>query len=799
MEQAHVNGVDLEYEVRGVGEPVLLIHGSHIGRSFLPLVAQSALTCRYALIRYHRRGFLGSSPVQGPVSIADQAADARLLLEHLGARRAHVVGHSYGGPIALQLAADAPELVQSLVLLEAALLTVPGAQSVVELVRAAGRRYRAGDWEPAQDLFLGSPEERADVARNVPGALEQALRDTDTYFGVEAPAHETWRFGAEQARRITAPTLFVLGARSSQLYVECCEQVEEWVPQTEREVLADATHLLHIQQPAGAATLLADFFGRHPIAPRAPAVSRWLDHGERFNAAVDLLDGHLEGGRAGKPALRTPGGDWSYEQVAAATNRVGNALAGLGVEAENRVLVALPDSPQLVATFLGAIRLGAVPVPVDPTLAPEAYAFLLTDTRAKVAVVDASTALAVRVAREQLDGRYPGHLVVCGDGEPAQGELDFDELTAAADAELSPADTTADDMAFWVYTSGTTGRPTAVVHLQRDMRFCADAYGGPVLGLDERDVTFSVSKLHFAYGLGGGLYLPLAVGATSVLLAAPAQPRMVADVVRRFRPTVVFGVPTGYANTLAAASAGSTRLDFDGVRLCVSAGEPLSGSLLLRWKEQTGLDILDGIGSTETCHVFVSNRRGDVRPDCIGTVVDGYEVRVVDEQGADLPPGRPGALLVRGGSLAPFYWRQPALTRRAMLGEWLRTGDVVVQDESGHLSYRGRQDDMLKVGGMWVSPIEIEAVLAQDERVAECAVVGVPDEDSLVKPEAFVVLDGAVASEGLELTLRQRVRQRLGGNKTPRAFHFVSELPRTPTGNLQRGLLRERALRSPSR
>lgn len=795
MQTARVNGAMLEYEIRGSGEPVLCVHGSHIARSFLPLVARPEVAERYMLIRYHRRGFLGSSPVQGPLTITDQAADARALLDHLDVERAHVVGHSYGGAIALQLAADFPARVQSLVLLEAALLSVPGGRAVVDLVRAAGERYRLGDWEAAQDLFLGSPEERAAVAHNIPGALEQSLRDTDTYFGVEAPAHEAWRFGPEEACRIRAPVLFVRGSRSSALYEECYEQIRNWLPQTERAVLDDATHLLHIQQPAGAARILLDFLGRHPLAVEGTATARWLSQVDHYNAAVDLLDGNLDGGRADRTAVRTPEGDWSYRQVAEGANRTGNALIDLGVEPENRVLLAMADSVEFATTFFGAVKIGAVPVPVAPNLAPDAYALLLTDTRAKVAVVDASTAFAVRTAIREMAAARPCRLVVVGDAEPVPGELDLAEIRSAADDRLAPADTVAEDMAFWLYSSGTTGRPKAVVHLQSHMRFCADAYARPVLGLDGSDVTFSVSKLSLAYGLGGGLYLPFAVGATTVLLDSPAQPRMVAEVVRRFRPSVLFGVPTGYANTLAAGLTSSGPAGFRGIRVCVSAGEALAGSLLHRWKEHTGLDILDGIGSTETCHIVISNRLDDIRPDCLGTVVGGYEAKVVDDRGAVLPPGTAGALLVRGGSVAPFYWRQFRLTQQTMVGEWCRTGDVVMEDDSGHFFFLGREDDMLKVGGMWVSPVEIESVLSQDERVAECAVVGVPDQDRLVKPEAFVVLDGVAPSDALAVTFRQLVRQRLGGNKTPRTFYFVSELPRTAGGKVQRSRLREQALR----
>jgi benzoate-CoA ligase family protein len=314
-----------------------------------------------------------------------------------------------------------------------------------------------------------------------------------------------------------------------------------------------------------------------------------------------------------------------------------------------------------------------------------------------------------------------------------------------------------------------------------------------VLGIDDSDITFSASKLFFAYGLGSGLYFPFAVGATSVLVAEPTLPRVILDVTRRFCPTIYFAVPTSFANLLAAPASTWKSADFSSVRICVSAGEPLPGSVLNRWKDKTGIDILDGIGSTESCHIFISNRMQDIRPDCSGTVVEGYEARIVDEKGQDGPSGQPGMLLVRGDSICTSYWRRQQLTKETILGEWLKTGDVYVRDGSGHFYYQGRTDDMLKVGGMWVSPHEVEEVLSEDERVVECAVVGVPDRDTLIKPEAFVVLANAGGGQELEDRLRQRVRQRLGGNKTPRAFHFVESLPRTATGKVQRFKLRELA------
>jgi benzoate-CoA ligase family protein len=729
MERARVNGTELEYEIRGEGEPVLLIHGSHIGGSFVPLMAQPSLTDEYKLIRYHRRGFLGSSPAEGPMSIKEQADDARALLEHLGLRPAHVVAHSYGGPIALQLALDAPEYVHSLALLEPAVLSVPRGKMVHDLVAVATRHYEQGEWDVAEDFFLGSPKERVDISRNVPGGLEQALADMDTYFAVEVPAHVEWQFDAAEGWKIKQPALYMLGGESSSLYVEVHDTIRQWMPQMETVVLPGATHLLHIQEPGGAAVLLRNFFARHPITPHTAGLGGPAAHkaqpADRYNATSDLLDGNLERGLAEKVAIRTYSGAWTYADVASAANRVGNALRGLGVEMENRVLVALPDSPEFAATFFGAIKIGAVPIPVNTSLQPLNYAYMLDDSRAKVAVVSESVAEAFHTARRRTS--YVRHLVVLGNTR--RDELSFEQITHDADEDLSPADTTRDDVCFWLYTSGTTGRPKGVVHLQHYMRFCADTYARHVLRIDESDTTFSVSRLYFAYGLGGGLYFPYSAGATTVLLAEPPQPRVVLNAMQEFRPTIFFGVPTSYAGLLAAGPSTWKRADFGSVRVCVSAGEALSGSLLKRWKENTGLEILDGIGSTESCHIFISNRMGDVRPNCTGRVVEGWEARVVDDDGREVPAGESGMLMVKGDSNCPYYWNDHDLTKETIRGEWLRTGDTFVEDESGYFYYQGRVDEMLKVGGMWVSPLEVEAVLNEHERVVESAVVGVRDSD----------------------------------------------------------------------
>jgi benzoate-CoA ligase len=519
-------------------------------------------------------------------------------------------------------------------------------------------------------------------------------------------------------------------------------------------------------------------------------VSSWSTEAlpRRYNAASDLLDGNLEAGRGDRVAVRTTdGAELTYAEVARAANRAGNALRGLGVEIENRVLMAMLDTPEFVATFFGTIKLGAVPIPVNTNLKPHDYAYFLDDSRAGVAIVSAPLADAIREVRGEL--RHLRHLVVVGEAGP--NELAYADVTGAAGDDLEAADTTCDDMCFWLYSSGTTGFPKGVVHLQHDMRYVVENYARPVLQLEESDVMFSVAKLYFAYGLGNALYMPFGVGASTVLLAGPPAPATVLDVVRHFRPTVYYAVPTSYANTLAADPELWANADFSSVRVCVSAGEPLAGSILERWRARTHADILDGIGSTECAHIFLSNRIGDVRPDSTGTVVPGYELRIVDNAGQDMPPGEVGRLLVKGDSTCSMYWNQHDRTKRTIVGEWIDTGDQYVRDADGYYRYQGRSDDMLKVSGIWVSPTEVESVINTHPAVLECAVVAVVDEQRLVRPEAYVVLQpGRTAGPELEIELRDHVRAALAHFKCPRDFHFVEDLPKTATGKIQRFKLR---------
>ena len=513
-----------------------------------------------------------------------------------------------------------------------------------------------------------------------------------------------------------------------------------------------------------------------------------LEFPERYNATVDLLDSNLEAGRDRKVAIRTAdGAEVTYGDIATSANRVGNALHELGVEQDNRVMMAVLDTPEFASTFFGAIKVGAVPIPVNTNLKPNDYAFVLNDSRAKAAVVSAPIADAIRTQRQEL--RHLKHLIVIG--EAGKGEVAFDDMTKAASGTLTAADTSPDDMCFWLYSSGTTGFPKGVVHLQHDMRVCVELYAKPILGINANDVIYSVAKLYFAYGLGNALYCPFAVGATSVFLAGPPAPAHVLDIVKHFKPTLYFAVPTSYANTLAADPEVWADADFSSVRACVSAGEPLSGSILQRWKSKTGTDILDGIGSTEICHIFVTNRLDDIKPDCSGKVVEGYEARVVDEAGKDVPTGEVGNLMVKGDSVCAFYWNQHERTKKTIQGEWILTGDKYIRDADGYMYYQGRSDDMLKIGGIWVSPVEVESCINGFDGVLESAVVGIADDNHLLHGEAFVVMQpGKAGSVDAEEALRAHVRNKLAHFKCPRAFHFVDVLPKTATGKIQRYRLR---------
>jgi benzoate-CoA ligase family protein len=506
-----------------------------------------------------------------------------------------------------------------------------------------------------------------------------------------------------------------------------------------------------------------------------------------FNAAVEFVDRHLEEGRADHVALRYEGRRFTYGQVAAMVNRVGNALHHLGVEMENRVLLLLYDSPEFAVSFLGAMKIGAVPVPVNTMMRAQDYEYFLNDSRAKVLIAHRSLWDEVAQVRSRL--QYLKHVVIVG--EPQPGQQAFDPWIAQASPELEPAPTSKDDVAFWLYSSGSTGFPKGAVHLHHDMVYCADLYARPILDIGPDDITFSAAKLFFAYGLGNNLYFPFRAGASAILYPGRPLPETMFEIISRDKPTLFFGVPTLYAAMLAMREV-ETQYDLSSLRLCVSAGEALPPELFRRWKERFGSEILDGIGTTEILHIFISNQAGRVKPGSSGMVVPGYEAKIVDEEGRSVKPGDIGNLVVKGESTCAYYWNQHEKTKQTIKGEWIVTGDKYYQDEEGYYWYAGRADDMLKVGGIWVSPIEVENTLIQHSAVLEAAVVGHEDDDRLVKPKAFVVLkEGYTASPGLEDELKGFVKDKIAPYKYPRWITFVSELPKTATGKIQRFKLRQ--------
>ena len=506
-----------------------------------------------------------------------------------------------------------------------------------------------------------------------------------------------------------------------------------------------------------------------------------------MNASTDFIDANIDAGRGAKVAVVDVGGqrELTYAEVSRDVCRTGHALRRLGVRPEERVVALLPDCPEFISVFFGAIRIGAVAVPLNTLLTPPEYEYLLNDSRARVLIVHERFLDKIAAIRPSL--RHLEHVVVVG-GQQEHPRLA--DLLAGEQDELVPCDMTHDDTAFWLYSSGTTGFPKGAVHLQHDMRCCAESFGVGVLGMTAADRTFSVAKLFFAYGLGNALYFPFFVGGSTILFPDKPEPQRVFDIVRRYSPTVFYAVPTAYAALLAAIDEGAP-FEFTSVRVASSAGEPLASSLYERWRARTGVELLDGIGSTEILHTFIANRRGRVRPGSSGELVPGYDARIVDGEGRDVPANEIGDLLIKGESTCACYWNKQEQTRRTIVGEWIRTGDKYSRDEDGYFWYQGRSDDMIKAGGYWVSPAEVEAALVSHPAVLECAVVGCEDEARLTKPMAFVVLrDGQAGSSELAVELQQHARTRLAPYKYPRWIQFATELPKTATGKIQRYKLR---------
>ncbi len=514
-----------------------------------------------------------------------------------------------------------------------------------------------------------------------------------------------------------------------------------------------------------------------------------LELPERLNAAGIFVDVHVAEGRGAKPAILCGENTVTYDNLYENVNRTGNVLKELGVRMEERVAILLPDTPEWAFAFFAAMKIGAVAVPMNTMLMPKDYEYLLNDCRARVLVVDSSLLHRVEDVRDNL--QCLEHVLVAG--EEVEGHLRLQRLMQSASPSLEAVDTSKDDAAFWLYSSGTTGFPKGAVHLHHDMVVEADLYARQTLGLKESDVSFSVAKLFFAYGLGNGLYFPLRVGGTTVLLPGRPLPDAVFGVIDKYQPTVFYSVPTSYAALLQTAEK-TGRTSLGRVQICVSAGEPLPKPIFERWWERFGLEILDGIGSTEILHIFISNRPGTAKPGSTGQVVPGYQAKIVDDSGSELPAGKVGTLLIKGDSIAAGYWNKHEATKETFCGQWINTHDKFMVDNDGYYWYAGRTDDMMKVGGQAVWPTDVEGVLQAHPAVLESGVVGVADKDGLTKPCAFVVLkDGYKPSPQLARELQDFVKKNTAPYKYPRTVVFIDALPKTATGKVQRYKLRQMA------
>jgi benzoate-CoA ligase len=499
------------------------------------------------------------------------------------------------------------------------------------------------------------------------------------------------------------------------------------------------------------------------------------------NAAA-IVEQQVERGLSDKPAFVAADATLTYEQLRRQINRAGHLLRELGVRRENRVLLVLDDTTAFPVTFLGALRIGAVPVPVSVLDRPDNFRHYVDDSYAELVVCDADCLPRLRDALGERQIRY---LARGGEGDDV---VELDSGLAAQDDELALARTHRDDMAFWLYSSGSTGKPKGVVHLHHDIQVSCESYAGQVLALRADDVMFSTTKLFHAYGLGNGLSFPLWFGATAVLMRGPTKPERIVETLRAHQPTVFFSVPALYAALVREPAAEGA---FASVRGCVSAAEALPEATFDRFQERFGLEILDGIGSTELLHIFCSNRPGDVARGTTGRPVPGYELRIVDEDGHALEGSAVGMLEVRGDSCAAFYWHQHEKTKHCVRGDWFATGDRFERREDGRYVYVGRVDDMLKVGGLWVSPIDMEHVLLAHPRVLGVGVIGVTVDDAS-RIAAYVECDGD-GDDALAGELRAWCRERMRRYEYPHVVEFVDELPRTLTGKVQRFRLRELA------
>ncbi len=506
---------------------------------------------------------------------------------------------------------------------------------------------------------------------------------------------------------------------------------------------------------------------------------------DRYNAVTYLLDRNVDAGRGSKLAFTDTVSELTYGALQTQSRRLANLLKRLGVRREERAAMLMLDTVEFPVVFLGAMRAGVVPVPLNTLLTAEQYAYVLADSRARVLFV--SEAL-LGVVKDLL-GRMPdlSHVVVVG--KDAHGYLRFaDEIARESDTFETVA-THRDEPAFWLYSSGSTGMPKGVRHLHSNLQATAETYAHQVLGIVENDICLSAAKLFFAYGLGNGLTFPMSIGATAVLYSDRPTPAAMFGLMRKYDATIFYGVPTLFAAMLNDETF-KNEPHFPKLRICTSAGEALPEAVGKTWQQRFGVDIIDGVGSTELLHIFLSNSPNDIKYGSSGRPVPGYRVRLVNDAGNEVADGEVGELLVDAPSAAEGYWNQRSKTRQTFEGGWTRTGDKYTRDADGRYTFCGRADDMFKVSGIWVSPFEVESALITYPSVAEAAVIAAPDPEGLLKPKAFVVLKSGASSDGLHEALKEHVKTSIGPWKYPRWIEVVDNLPKTATGKIQRFKLR---------
>jgi len=512
---------------------------------------------------------------------------------------------------------------------------------------------------------------------------------------------------------------------------------------------------------------------------------------EFYNSADWFVDRHVREGRGENICAYTDKGNYTYRDIQKMSNKMANMFKGMDIRMGDRIIMIVLDTPWFYSTFWGAVKMGGVPVPSSTMLTAKDYEYYLNDSQARTLVVS-SRLLPVINEIEEL--RFLQDIVVVDDDGVFSAP--YKQMYDAAPEEFQTVFTTADDVAFWLYTSGTTGGPKGAVHSQSDMQYSAEHYGQDILKITEKDICYSAARLFFAYGLGNAMFFPMSVGAATVLNPDPPAPAHVFRLISQYKATFFFGVPTLFGQMLIAQE----KLDKENpgaphalgtLRACPSAGEALPPDLYAKFKARYGVEILDGPGSTEMLHIYLSNRIGAIKPGSSGQPVAGYEEKIMDDEGKELPDGEVGNLWIRGRSSLRYYWRKRDKTAATVIGDWINSGDKYYKDADGFFFPSGRADDMLKVGGIWVSPLEVENCLREHAAVMECAVVGANDEENLVKPKAFVVLkQGFAPSQELEKELKTWVLDRLAKFKYPRWVVFIDELPKTATGKIQRFKLR---------